>query len=338
MGVVPPLPFHPADPSFNRANALYLAHASDVAYDRAPAAAAAERLGLRAVAFRHKVTRTRGYLGVCDTHAVLAFRGSDPLTLPAWVTDAVVRLVGRDEYAGRVHLGFSSVLRRTWGRIDGLLADAATRPLFITGHSMGGALAVLAACRLASAGRPPVAIYTFGSPRVGDAAFCDGYTLPTYRVVYGLDLIPELPLGPGKRLPLTGLPLAGRLVAAKGLPAVKRLAALKRIAALRRLPPGSRRPARKQFLGRVGRQPGQAPGYGHVKTFVYLGRDGTVTADAVVEPWHTHAVARAIVTRGKSFHEGLSDHLLSSYIRALEAGDYGRPTVGRPRLRPAEDG
>src|SRR5258708_4420592 len=106
------LPFHPVDPSFNLANALYLAHASDVAYHRAPAAAAWERLGLKTVAFRHKITRTRGFLGVCDTHAILAFRGSDPVTLPNWLTDAVVRLVERVEYDGRVHLGFSSVLRR----------------------------------------------------------------------------------------------------------------------------------------------------------------------------------------------------------------------------------
>src|SRR3954451_15212940 len=117
-----PLPFDPHDSSFNRANALYLAHASDVAYDRAPAAAARERLGLRAIAFRNKVTRTRGFLGVCDTHAVLAFRGTDPVTLPNWLTDVVVKLVEREEYDGRVHHGFSSVLRRTWDKVEALLA------------------------------------------------------------------------------------------------------------------------------------------------------------------------------------------------------------------------
>jgi hypothetical protein len=165
----PPPAFHPTDAAFNRANALYLAHAADVAYDRSPASAARDRLGLRAVAFRQSVTRTRGFLGVCETHAVLAFRGSDPVTLPNWVTDAVVRLVAREEYAGRVHLGFSSALRRSWGQVEAVLDEAGDRPLFLTGHSMGGALAVLTACRLARAGRPPVAIYTFGSPRVAMA-------------------------------------------------------------------------------------------------------------------------------------------------------------------------
>ena len=33
-----PLAFHPDDPTFNRANALYLAYASDIAYHRAPTA------------------------------------------------------------------------------------------------------------------------------------------------------------------------------------------------------------------------------------------------------------------------------------------------------------
>src|SRR3954468_19120674 len=144
-----PLQFHSDDQSFNRINALYLAHASDVAYHRAPARAAAERLGLRTVAFRNKVTRTRGFLGVCDTHAVLAFRGSDPVTLPTWVTDVVVRLVEHEAYDGRVHLGFSAALHATWDKVDRALEEVGDRPLFLTGHSMGGSLAVLAACPLA---------------------------------------------------------------------------------------------------------------------------------------------------------------------------------------------
>jgi hypothetical protein len=194
------LPFHPDDPSFNRANALYLTHASDIAYHRAPAAAASHRLGLKTIAFRHKVVRSRGFLGVCDSHGVLAFRGTDPATLPNWLTDVVVKLVERAEYKGRVHQGFSSVLRRTWGMIETILHEVQDKPLFVTGHSMGGALSVLAACRLAKMGCPPVVVYTFGAPRVGDLKFCTGYALPTYRVVNGLDIVPELPLASLKRL------------------------------------------------------------------------------------------------------------------------------------------
>src|ERR1051326_9589544 len=94
--------FDPGKSAFTRPSALYLAHASDIAYHRSPAAAAEERLGLRAIAFRNKLFRLRGFLGVCDTHAILAFRGSDPVTLPNWMSDLVVRLVERPEYGGRV--------------------------------------------------------------------------------------------------------------------------------------------------------------------------------------------------------------------------------------------
>jgi triacylglycerol lipase len=291
------LPFHPDDASFNRINALYLAHASDIAYDRSPAQAARERLGLEAVGFRHKLTRTRGFLGVCDTHAVLSFRGSDPVTLQTWLTDVVVRLVEREHYDGRVHLGFSSALKHTWYKIERLLKLADGRPLFLTGHSMGGALAVLTACRLAKIGRAPVAIYTFGSPRVGDRTFCSGYRLPTYRIVNRLDLVPEMPLASLKRL----LPAKPMLTNEKILDGLKK------------------------FARRV-------PCYGHVKTFVYIDRDGELVVDADVEPWHVHAVARAIATRGKSFHEGITDHLISNYIRALEGEAAKRETGLRRRI------
>ena len=156
---------------------------------RSPAGAAWERLGLKTIAFRNKINRTRGFLGVCDTHAVLAFRGTDPVTLPSWVTDAVVKLVECKEYEGRVHRGFSSVLRRTWGKVEKIVKEVQDRPLFLTGHSMGGALAVLTGYRLAKLGCPPAATYTFGSPRVGDPVFCAG--------VQAADLSRGEPAGPG---------------------------------------------------------------------------------------------------------------------------------------------
>ena len=288
--------FRPDDPRFNRGNAVYLAHASDVAYDRSPAAAARDRLGLAAVAFHNKVTRTRGFVGVCDTHAVLAFRGSDPLTLPTWLTDAVVRLVERDDYDGRVHLGFSSALRRTWDQVSAVLDAVGDRPLFLAGHSMGGALAVLTAVRLAKLGRPPVATYTFGAPRVGDPAFCAAYALPTYRVVNRLDLVPEMPM-----------------------------------ASLRRLLPAKPRFTNEKVLGTLHRLADRVPCYGHVNTFVHIDRDGVVTTDADVKAWTVDAVARAVATRGRSFHEGISDHLISNYIRGLAGHDGKRQTGLRRR-------
>ena len=269
-----PLTFRPTDPSFNRANALYLAHAADVAYCRAPAEQAWERLGLRTVAFRNKVTRTRGFVGVCDDYAVLAFRGTDPVTLPNWLTDVVVRLVEREEYDGRVHHGFSSVLRRTWDKVEDVLEKAGDKPLFLTGHSMGGALAVLTACRLAKIGRPPVATYTFGSPRIGDHAFCAGYELPTYRIVNRLDLVPEMPLSSQRKLLHRTHASDENLLTHQAI-----------------------RPASRADT---------------LKTLVYIDRDGQIVPDADVEPWRVQS--RAIATRGRvSWKDHRSpDHQLHS--------------------------
>jgi len=60
------LRFHPDDASFNRTNALYLAHAADIAYHRAPAAAAMARLSLRVISFGNKMTR-REVFWACAT-------------------------------------------------------------------------------------------------------------------------------------------------------------------------------------------------------------------------------------------------------------------------------
>lgn len=289
-----PLAFHPGDASFNHTNALYLAHASDVAYIRTPEALALERLGLTASRFHSKLTRVRGFVGICDSHAVLSFRGSEQLTLPSWITDSVVRLVACDDYEGGVHLGFSSVLQHCWERIERLLEVTRDRPLFLTGHSMGGALAVLTAYRLTRQGRPPVGVYTFGSPKVGNAVFCASCAFPIYRVVNRLDLVPELPL-----------------------------ASLERLI---RAQPGSYN-AWSMLFGEAD----PATAYHHLKTLVYIDHDGAITLDAEIAPWHADAIAVSIATLGTSFFQGVTDHLITNYILGLAGQAQVRHAVRRRR-------
>lgn len=70
--------------------------------------------------------------------------------------------------------------------------------LVVLGHSLGGAVASLAAMELHEAhGLSPSAVYTFGQPRVGNQAFASFYdersAWPTFRVTHMHDLVPHLP-------------------------------------------------------------------------------------------------------------------------------------------------
>jgi triacylglycerol lipase len=79
-----------------------------------------------------------------------------------------------------------------------LQAERGTRSLWITGHSLGGALAVLAAAKLRLEKAQPVnGVYTYGQPRVGDAVFCSGFNqwmgTNTFRFVNFKDIVPRVP-------------------------------------------------------------------------------------------------------------------------------------------------
>jgi triacylglycerol lipase len=122
-------------------------------------------------------------------HGVLVFRGTDGWR--DWGANLRVYPTRR-EGAGRVHRGFQRALDGVWQQVSDALREFRGE-LVITGHSLGGALAVLAASRLA-----PAAVYTFGAPRVADAAFARGLAdTCAFRVVHGADIVPKVPPASG---------------------------------------------------------------------------------------------------------------------------------------------
>jgi len=140
---------------------------------------------------------------------VLAFRGTEPTSLMNWLTDADTTkyVFGKD--GGHVHSGFYANVEALWGDISDLV-DPAIRSgleeLYITGHSLGGAMAVVAAARIFDgSGNDPHGswrsairgIYTYGQPIVGDVGFKNRFD-PLfgrflYRHVYDHDVVPCLP-------------------------------------------------------------------------------------------------------------------------------------------------
>lgn len=197
------------------ANAVYLARACELAYlpEQAGRPAFKESLGLDAALVQ--VDNTEAYVGESDDAVVVAFRGSEsPDSLDGFkdwlVTNANNFLVlpegriGTDFAAAgigaRFHKGFMEALAEVW---DPLFAatDAALRleerPLWVTGHSLGGALALLAAWRFQQQFLNVHAVITFGAPMVGNdlaaQAFEREFPGKIFRYVDTLDIVPLLP-------------------------------------------------------------------------------------------------------------------------------------------------
>jgi triacylglycerol lipase len=171
----------------------FLAYASNYAYEENGDWFG--KLGLNPHSRLFTCGQFHGFVGFLNHVTVVAFRGTQ--SVGNCLTDAETPLVARAEYPGRVHLGFSDAVSTVWPDVQRLLgAPAHATPLWVTGHSLGGAMATLASVRLADEGYTVRAVYTYGSPRVGDRTFRDKYTLANYRFVNDDDLVPHMPFRP----------------------------------------------------------------------------------------------------------------------------------------------
>jgi len=126
---------------------------------------------------------------------VLVFRGTQLKEARDVMVDINLRLTGFPG-GGRVHAGFLNGFTRVEQSVKAALEkynDAGRLPLYITGHSLGGALALIAT-RAFDADNCG-ATYTFGCPRTADEAFFEPIKTPVYRIVNAGDGVARMPLG-----------------------------------------------------------------------------------------------------------------------------------------------
>ena len=126
-----------------------------------------------------------------DKVVVLAFRGTEANSWEDIKTDLDARFY-KGEGGVKMHSGFAGAYNQVREQIrkavDELPKDFS---LYITGHSLGGALATIAARDLECDSL--AACYTFGGPRVGGEEFGDDIRAPIYRVVNAADGVPRVP-------------------------------------------------------------------------------------------------------------------------------------------------
>ena len=127
------------------------------------------------------------------SEVAIAFRGS--VHARDWLTDFDVRRA--DQGICTLHAGFLAAARSIVGQVARIDQREVKARLTITGHSLGGAVAVIVAWLLSERGWRADQVVTFGGPRVGDGAWRRCYQAAlgerTWRVVNGTDVVCRVP-------------------------------------------------------------------------------------------------------------------------------------------------
>jgi Lipase (class 3) len=145
--------------------------------------------------FNSRETDTQAFLAANDQFAVLAFRGTEVAKVVDMETDARAGKLATIQ--GEVHKGFANAYASVEKDIENQIKILKDIPLYITGHSLGAALATVCTQRLEHTlafQERIAACYTFGSPRVGDSHFDMEFKVPIYRVVNTTDIVTVVPL------------------------------------------------------------------------------------------------------------------------------------------------
>lgn len=182
----------------------------------------------------HTDTQATLWCDAARRELVLAFRGTEQLRFRDLLVDASITqvewgLAGASAaalcdrgagFAPRVHAGFAAAWRSVAPRVAeqivaaigarggerggapgfGAADEARAWTLYCTGHSLGGALATLAALDLAQGALPlgRIGLYTLGAPRVGNpdlASLADALLPEAFRLVNGQDVVTRMPRG-----------------------------------------------------------------------------------------------------------------------------------------------
>jgi hypothetical protein len=181
---------------FDPANARELCTASAEAYETARATVPS------ASASANAAGQTSLWSDATDTHVLITRSGADVIIafrgtadLRNWLTDLDCELIRVGSC--RVHRGFYEAMKSVESDLMAKLSEARGARLWVTGHSLGGALAMLWALWAVQSGYEIAGVYTFGQPRVGDAAFGQLYDsilkTRTWRSIHADDIVPRVP-------------------------------------------------------------------------------------------------------------------------------------------------
>lgn len=151
---------------------------------------------------KHKVPVYLGNVVTSKEHNILTFRGTQTQT--EWLSNlnaAQVEWVSPDnQFYGHAHAGFWQITQNLKPSLKEIAQELDPNiPCYVTGHSLGAAIATLAAFELAQAApqlKKQIRLYTYAGPRVCSPAFAKVHSqlIPNaYRIVNLSDSVPLVP-------------------------------------------------------------------------------------------------------------------------------------------------
>ena len=160
----------------------------------------------------------------------VVFRGTQ--TIGDWLANVDFLQIDQPHGWGKIERGFSGVYSGSATAIIGALRSAGNLGrVFVTGHSLGGALATLCAADVRASLNATTTLYAFATPRAGDPAFAARFNTEcpdAWRIVNTEDIVNTVPLAATaveemnlrgldnmardvEKVPLLGPRLAGRV-------------------------------------------------------------------------------------------------------------------------------
>lgn len=143
--------------------------------------------------FNDSSTDIIGFIARSPTATYISFTGTQLYNLPKTILDDLD--VFQTNYTkGYVSKGFYL----SWLSVKPYIVPYIKNKVYITGHSLGGAIATLASVDIKLAyPNQDLNLYTYASPKVGDSVFISYFNslhISSYRFQNYWDLIPRLPL------------------------------------------------------------------------------------------------------------------------------------------------
>jgi triacylglycerol lipase len=166
---------------------LEFANIAQTTYDNPKISTAKfKALGYKIIQF-FDINGAQAYLLTNGTITVLSFRGTE-VTEKSDILADLKAGKNIEAIGGKIHVGFKGEINKLWPAIEKAVANIDS--LYVTGHSLGAAMATIAAGRMQSKVQ---ALITFGSPKVGNKEYVNCLTVTHYRVQNNCDDVTKVP-------------------------------------------------------------------------------------------------------------------------------------------------